>query len=114
MIFSARQSSRMRRPARALAILSALSLPSCAPLTPSAGPLFAPAPLPESLARPCAPAQSLPPRGLSGAEAARLWARDRLALAHCAGRLEALAEHARGQARAGQAASPSLPPKPAP
>jgi hypothetical protein len=55
--------------------------------------------------RACRPAQALPQGGLAAPEIARLWARDRFALAQCAGRLSALAGHVRGQEAAASEAA---------
>lgn len=88
-----------RRPLGALltALVLASTLASCAPSTRSAIQAPAPAP-PESLLRPCEPPAALPAGALNGPQIARLWGRDRLALALCGRRHAALAEFARALA----------------
>lgn len=80
------------------ALLLASTLASCAPLTRSVVQAPAPPP-PESLLRPCDPPRRLPAEGLSPADVARLWGRDRLALAVCGARHGALARYGRSLAR---------------
>jgi hypothetical protein len=83
-----------------LATSLASILASCAPSTRFvASPSPAP---PESLIRPCEQPRRLSTGALSASEVARLWGRDRVALAACAGRQEALARFAQGLAAPGR------------
>ncbi len=95
-------SRRVSRITLALTLGACLAsmLASCAHSTRFvASPSLAP---PESLIRPCEPPRRLPAGGLSAAEVARLWGRDRAALAVCANRHEALARFAQSLATAGR------------
>ena len=74
-------------------------LASCAPSTPSVDvqttASFSRAP--DALTGPCDDPVGLPQGDLRAGAVARLWARDRLALAICVGRQAALADHVRAQ-----------------
>ena len=94
----------------ALPIALALTASSCGRWGGSAanGPPLALLPVaatPAALLRACQRAAALPDHGLRAGEVARLWGRDRLALAQCAGWQGALARHV----RATEAAATPLP-----
>ena len=76
-------------------IACALILASCARSTPSALIVAPVTPVPDALLRPCAPPLGLPAAALSAAAVGRLWGRDRVALAACGARHEALGAHVR-------------------
>ena len=80
----------------------ALMLASCAPSAGSVATLQATA-APEALLRACDAPGALPAGGLTGAQAAALWGRDRVALATCGRRHAALARYSRELGAAGRA-----------